>query len=48
MTKDKAVNAVLIAILLGFAFWSGGNYQLANEYTQQKEAQKQMMEKLNG
>jgi hypothetical protein len=32
MERDKIIQGVVIAILLSFAFWSGGNYQLARLY----------------
>ncbi len=29
---EKMLQGLLIALLLGFSFWSGGNYQLARLY----------------
>lgn len=29
---EKILQGLLIALLLGFCFWSGGNYQLARLY----------------
>lgn len=30
--RDRIIQGALIAVLLIFAFWSGGNYQMAELY----------------